>query len=59
MFPNFKNHKNKDVVFMENSMGFRSNLEIIPSERNEGPTVVIVDESSKSSSCDDDDEREE
>lgn len=33
---------------MEDSGSIRNDLEIHPSGRNEGPTVVVVDESSKS-----------
>ena len=41
--------KNKDVIFMEDGTSIANALEIRPSGRNEGPTVVVVDESSKSS----------
>ena len=37
-----KIHKNKDVVFMEDSGSIRNDLKMSPSVRNEGPTVVVV-----------------
>ena len=40
--------KNKNVLFMEDSGSIRNDLEMCPSERNEGPMVVVVEESSKS-----------
>ncbi len=49
--------KSRDVVFMEDSTSVGNDLEIRPSGRNEGPTVVVVDESSKSPKCEDPDER--
>jgi hypothetical protein len=39
---------NKGFVFMEDSGSIRNDLEIHPSWRNEGPTVVVMDESCKS-----------
>ena len=40
--------KNRDVMFMENNGSLRNDLEMRPSGRNEGPTVVVVvDESFK------------
>ena len=51
--------KNRNVVFIEDGTSVGNVFEIRPSERNEGPTVVLVDESSKSSYCDDGEEREE
>ena len=44
---------------MEDSMSVGNALEICPSGRNEGPTVVVVDEPSKWSSCEDVEEHEE
>jgi len=40
--------KSRDVVFMENSGSIRNDLEMRPSGRYEGPSLVEVDESSKS-----------
>lgn len=40
--------KNKDIVFTEVSGIISDNLEMRPSGRNKGPTVVVVDQSSKS-----------
>ena len=44
---------------MEDSTSVENALEICPSGRHEGPTVVVVDVPSKSSSCEDVEEREE
>ena len=51
--------KNKNMVFIEDSMSIGNYLEIHLNERNEGFTVVVVDKSSKSSSFDNGEEREE
>jgi hypothetical protein len=43
-----KNHlKFRDVVFMEDNMNLKNDLEMRPSGRNEGLLVVVVDTSSK------------
>ena len=43
MFENKESHKkNKDVVFMQDSESIRNDLDMGPSERNIGPTVVVV-----------------
>ena len=34
--------KIRDVVFMEDRGSIRNDLEMRPSEKNEGPTVVVV-----------------
>ena len=43
-----KNIKNTYVMFMKDSGSIRNDLDMHPSGRNEGPTVVAMDESSKS-----------
>lgn len=47
MFAHKENHKNNDVVFMEDSTSIRNDFEMRLSGKIEGPTLVIVDESSK------------
>ena len=47
MFGNKENHKNIDVVFIEDSGSIRNDLGIRPSGRNEG-SMVVMDKSSKS-----------
>ena len=39
--------KNRDVIFIEDGMSVGETLEMRPSERNEGLTVVVVHEFSK------------
>ena len=43
MFGNKENHKNRNVVFIENSGSIRTNLEMRPSGRNEGHAMVVMD----------------
>ena len=44
MFGNKENHK---ILFMKYSRSIINDLEIRPSRRNEGPTVMMVNDSSK------------
>lgn len=50
MFANQKIIKNRNVIFMEDSMSGGNNLEM-QIGRNDGPMVVVMDESFKSFSC--------
>lgn len=60
MFLQIKNIiKSRNMVLMEYSMSVGNNLEMCPSGRIEGLTVVVVDKSSKLSSCNDGKEPEE
>lgn len=58
MFANQKIIKNRNVIFMEDSMSGGNNLEM-QIGRNDGPMVVVMDESIKSFSCHNGEEREE
>lgn len=53
-----RNHKIRDVVFMEICTSIRNDLEMRPNGRNESAMVIVVDKSFKSSLCDDDEERD-
>ena len=48
--------KNKNAIFMEEGMSVGNALEMRPSGRNQGTTVVLIDKYFKSSLCDDDKE---
>ena len=47
MFGNKVNHKNIDIVFMEDNGSISNDLEMHPSGRDGGHTVVVMDEFSK------------
>lgn len=54
-----KSSKSRDVVLIVDSRSVGIDLEMSPSGRNEGPTMVEVDKSSKFPLCDDDEKSEE